>query len=102
MDIKIPGVFARGPGHSRIPTFHIIGELPDELTDLNNAHAAGILKQQIRLKGRIAVLVSHQIIRNAITIHDNLSKQDLITLLDKAAPPLLRCSLKMLCRWTRL
>ncbi len=47
MDVKISGVFDGSPRHSRMQSFDFIGKLPDQLTDLNYTHAAGILKQQI-------------------------------------------------------
>lgn len=99
---KFSGVFDGAPGYSRMQSFHFIGKLPDQLADLNNTHTAGVLKQKIHLKRLIAVLISRKIVRNAITIHDNLSEQDLITLLDKATPLLSRCSPGTLCHWIRL
>ena len=101
MNIEVSGVFDRPPRYGGILILDFLGELPRQFADLDDAHAAGILQQRIAFKGFVTVLIPSEVLRYAITVHDDLAKQDRITLLDKAAPPPLKCFPGTPCRWTR-
>lgn len=95
MDVVIARVFDHPPWHGRICPAHILGQQGSQLADLDNTHAAGILKQQVVLKRAVVVLVPFEIILNPVAVVNDLPDNDAVTLVDKAAPPRLKCPPEM-------
>ena len=88
VDIKISGVLYDTPRNGGILPLDLIGELGNQLPDLNNAHTAGILKEIVALKRCEIMVIPLQIVRDSLAVHDDFLKDDSITHFDKAAPRL--------------
>ena len=76
MNVEVSGIFDRPPRYGGILILDSLGELPYQFTDLDDAHAAGILQQCIAFKGFVTVLIPSEVLRYTITVHDDLAKQD--------------------------
>ena len=58
VDIEIPGVLNDTPWNCLILSLDIVRELRNQLADLNNAHATGVLKEIVLLKSGKVVMVA--------------------------------------------
>jgi len=94
MDIEVSGILDDTPRNRRIECFCIVGQFAYQFTDLHNAHTTGILKHDVIEERFIIIIVTLQIVVDALVISDNLFKQFSVTDLDKATPRLFLCLLE--------
>ena len=87
-DIEIPGVLYDTPRNGGVFPLDFIGELGNQLPDLNNAHTAGVLKEIVALKRCEIMVIPLQIVRNTLAVHNDFLENDSITHFDKATPRL--------------
>ena len=76
MHIEVPRILDRSPRDRGVLRLYFLRKLSDQFPDLDDAHTAGVLKEKIRLKSIKAVLISVQVIRDTITLADDLFKED--------------------------
>ncbi len=88
VDIEIPGVLYDTPRNGGILLLDLIGELGNQLPNLNNAHTAGVLKKIVALKSCEITVIPLQIVRDPLAVHSDFLKDDSITHFDRAAPRL--------------
>ena len=88
VDIEIPGVLDYTPRNGGILPLDLIGELDNQLPDLNNAHTAGVLKEIVALKSREIMVIPLQIVRDTLAVRNNFLENDSVTRFDRAAPRL--------------
>lgn len=88
MDIEIPGVFYDTPRNGGILPLDLIGELGNQLPDLNNAHTAGVLKEIVALKSREIMVIPLQIVHDTLAVQNNFLENDSVMRFDRAAPRL--------------
>lgn len=86
MNVKIPSIFDNSPRHSGILPFGLIQKLGNQFAYLNDAHTADILKEMVVFKCGKVVLVTLQMIRNSLAVHDNFLKNNRVTRFDRATP----------------
>lgn len=88
VDIKISGALDYTPRNGGVLPLDLIGELGNQLPNLNNAHTAGVLKKIVALKSCEIMVIPLQIVRDPLAVHNDFLKDDSITHFDKAAPRL--------------
>lgn len=67
--------------------FDGVGKLIYQFPDLNDAHAAGVLKKRVLFKRLKASVKSQKVIVNSVTVFNDFFKNTSVTRLDRAAPP---------------
>lgn len=88
MDVEVASVLDDTPGNHSILLFNILRKLGNQLANLDNTHAAGILKKVVTFESAKVVVVAIQIICDTIAIGNNFLKDDSITRFDRAPPRL--------------
>ena len=88
VDIEIPGVLYDTPRNGGVFPLDLIGELGNQLPDLNNAHTAGVLKKIVALKSCEIMVIPLQIVGNPLAVRNNFLENGSVTRFDRAAPRL--------------
>ena len=86
MDVKITGVLNGAPGNRRVPVSDFSGQMGDQLANLHHTHTAGVLKHKVLFKCGKIVVISLQIVGNAVAVGDDFLKNHPVMGFDRAPP----------------
>lgn len=88
VDIEVASVLDDTPGDHGVLLFNFLGKLGNQFANLDNTHAAGILKEVVTFESTKVVVITIQIACDTVAIGNNFLQDDSITRFDRAPPHL--------------
>ena len=102
MNVEVASILDDSPGNHGVLLFYFLGKLCNQLANLDNTHAAGILKEVVAFECAEVMVIAIQVICDALAIGDDFLEDDLVTRFDRAPPHLSQSyqgSFDQILRW---